>query len=130
MGRAPGDQFSPYNIASIISFRSSELQPHDDLSHPTFHIPITGKAPYCQRRVLWRKYKSAPYCEGLVSNLDIANMPSRGITMAPSGTSYGDPSGAIFNMYTTRAQEFDKKNVEHWKEGADTILVFVRSTLL
>ena len=56
-------------------------------------------------------------------------MPSSGITMAPSGTSFGDPSGAIFNMYTTRAQEFDNENVENWKQGADTILVFVRSTL-
>ena len=56
-------------------------------------------------------------------------MSSHGITLTPSGTSFGDSSGAIFNMYTTRAQEFDKENVQNWKEGADTILVFVRSTL-
>ena len=56
-------------------------------------------------------------------------MSSHGITLTPSGTSYGAPSGAIFNMYTTRAQELDNENVENWKQGADTILVFVRSTL-
>ena len=56
-------------------------------------------------------------------------MPSHRITLTPKGTSCGDPSGTIFNMYTTRAQELDKENVQNWKEGADTILVFVRSTL-
>ncbi|KAN0130524.1 hypothetical protein V8E53_011610, partial [Lactarius tabidus] len=29
-------------------------------------------------------------------------------------------------MYTTRAQTLDQENVENWKEGADSILVFVR----
>ena len=48
------------------------------------------------------------------------------IGITPSGTSFGAPSGAIFNMYTTRAQKLDQENVEIWKEGADTILVFVR----
>ena len=46
--------------------------------------------------------------------------------ISPNETTYSDPSGPIFNMYTTRAQRLDHENVENWKEGADTILVFVR----
>jgi hypothetical protein len=45
---------------------------------------------------------------------------------APDETTYSDPSGRIFNLYTTRAQKLDRENVENWKEGADSILVFVR----
>ncbi|KAF8261488.1 hypothetical protein EI94DRAFT_1606617, partial [Lactarius quietus] len=37
---------------------------------------------------------------------------------------YSDSSGAIFSMYTTRAQKFDEEDVENWKGGADSILVF------
>ena len=44
----------------------------------------------------------------------------------PNETTYSDPSGPIFNMYNTRAQKLDHENVENWKEGADSILVFVR----
>ncbi|KAH8983787.1 hypothetical protein EDB86DRAFT_2811198, partial [Lactarius hatsudake] len=39
-------------------------------------------------------------------------------------TTHSDSSGAIFSMYITRAQEFDDENVENWKGGADSILVF------
>ena len=48
-----------------------------------------------------------------------------GIHLTSSGTSFGAPSGAIFNMYTTRAQKLDQENVEIWKDSANTILVFV-----
>ena len=44
----------------------------------------------------------------------------------PNETSFGSPAGAIFNMYTTRAQKLDQESVEIWKEGANTILIFVR----
>ncbi|KAH9054997.1 hypothetical protein EDB87DRAFT_1567780, partial [Lactarius vividus] len=47
-----------------------------------------------------------------------------GCTTAPKETTYSDSSGAIFSMYITRALEFDDENVENWKGGADTILVF------
>ncbi|KAI9449808.1 hypothetical protein BJY52DRAFT_223148 [Lactarius psammicola] len=39
-------------------------------------------------------------------------------------TTYSDPSGAIFSMYITRALKFDDENVENWKGGADSILIF------
>ncbi|KAH9173713.1 hypothetical protein EDB89DRAFT_684384 [Lactarius sanguifluus] len=45
-------------------------------------------------------------------------------TTAPKKTTYSDPSGAIFSMYITRALKFDDENVENWKGGADSILVF------
>ncbi|KAH9173682.1 hypothetical protein EDB89DRAFT_1884768 [Lactarius sanguifluus] len=41
-------------------------------------------------------------------------------------TTYSDPSGAIFSLYLARASKFDDENVENWKGGADSILVFVR----
>ncbi|KAH8991218.1 hypothetical protein EDB92DRAFT_1798375, partial [Lactarius akahatsu] len=48
-------------------------------------------------------------------------------TTASKEATYSDPSGAIFSMYITRALKFDDENVENWKGGADSILVFVRS---
>ncbi|KAI9434959.1 hypothetical protein H4582DRAFT_2173490 [Lactarius indigo] len=45
-------------------------------------------------------------------------------TTTPKKTTYSDPSGAIFSMYITRALKFDDENVENWKGGADSILVF------
>ncbi|KAH8991210.1 hypothetical protein EDB92DRAFT_1798310, partial [Lactarius akahatsu] len=39
-------------------------------------------------------------------------------------TTYSDPSGAIFSLYLARASKFDDENVENWKGGADSILVF------
>ena len=44
----------------------------------------------------------------------------------PNEITYSDPSGAIFSMYTTRARKFDRENVENWKGGAQSILIFVR----
>ncbi|KAN0130539.1 hypothetical protein V8E53_011625, partial [Lactarius tabidus] len=44
---------------------------------------------------------------------------------APDETTYSDASGRIFNLYTTRAQKLDHENVENWKDGADSILVFI-----
>ncbi|KAN0132429.1 hypothetical protein V8E53_009855, partial [Lactarius tabidus] len=44
---------------------------------------------------------------------------------APDKTTYRDPSGPIFSMYITRAQKFDRKDVENWKGGADNALVFI-----
>ena len=87
-----------------------------------------------QTRALGALYKSARQRLGVLSlsNPDIAIIMSSqsnrplGIHLTPSGTSFGAPSGAIFNMYTNLSQKLDQENVEHWKEGADTILVFVR----
>jgi hypothetical protein len=45
---------------------------------------------------------------------------------APNQTTYSDASGRIFNFYATCAEKMDQENVENWKDGADTILVFVR----
>ncbi|KAH8991224.1 hypothetical protein EDB92DRAFT_1798399, partial [Lactarius akahatsu] len=45
-------------------------------------------------------------------------------TTTPKKTTYSDPSGAIFSLYITRALKFDDENVENWKGGADSILVF------
>ncbi|KAH9054988.1 hypothetical protein EDB87DRAFT_1814176, partial [Lactarius vividus] len=45
-------------------------------------------------------------------------------TPAPKEATYSDPSGAIFSMYISRALKFDDENVENWKGGADSILVF------
>jgi hypothetical protein len=45
---------------------------------------------------------------------------------APNETTYSDPSGRIFNLYTTCAEKMDHENVENWKDGANSILVFVR----
>ncbi|KAH9015654.1 hypothetical protein EDB85DRAFT_2156494 [Lactarius pseudohatsudake] len=39
-------------------------------------------------------------------------------------TTYSDPSAAIFSMYTTRASNFDDKDVESWKGGAENALIF------
>ncbi|KAH9173702.1 hypothetical protein EDB89DRAFT_1849698, partial [Lactarius sanguifluus] len=47
-------------------------------------------------------------------------------TTAPKEATYSDSSGTIFSMYMTRALEFDDENVENWKGGADSILLFVR----
>jgi hypothetical protein len=44
---------------------------------------------------------------------------------ASNETTYSDSSGNIFNMYSTRAQSLDHDNVENWKDGANSILVFV-----
>ncbi|KAI9439629.1 hypothetical protein H4582DRAFT_1812966, partial [Lactarius indigo] len=49
-----------------------------------------------------------------------------GCSTAPKETTYSDSSGAIFSMYIDRAQKFDDENVENWKGGAESILVFVR----
>ncbi|KAH8995455.1 hypothetical protein EDB92DRAFT_207024 [Lactarius akahatsu] len=45
-------------------------------------------------------------------------------TAAPKETTYSDSSGAIFSMYIDHAQKFDDENVENWKGGAESILVF------
>ncbi|KAH8983811.1 hypothetical protein EDB86DRAFT_2811217, partial [Lactarius hatsudake] len=45
-------------------------------------------------------------------------------TTASKEATYSDPSGAIFSMYISRALKFDDENVENWKGGADSILVF------
>ena len=45
---------------------------------------------------------------------------------APKETTYTDPSGAIFSMYTTRGLKIDGENVENWQEGSQSILIFVR----
>jgi hypothetical protein len=47
---------------------------------------------------------------------------------APQGANYGDSSGALFSMYLTRAEKFDKEQSESWKANADGILVFVRAS--
>ncbi|KAN0130536.1 hypothetical protein V8E53_011622 [Lactarius tabidus] len=44
---------------------------------------------------------------------------------APNQTTYSDASGRIFNFYATCAEKMDQENVENWKDGADTILVFI-----
>ena len=44
----------------------------------------------------------------------------------PQGTNYGDSSNALFSMYLSRAEKFDKEQSESWKGNADGILVFVR----
>ena len=56
----------------------------------------------------------------------MSSQPDDTTGTTPNETSFGVSSGAIFNMYSTRAQKLDQENVEIWKEGADTILVFVR----
>ncbi|KAH8991223.1 hypothetical protein EDB92DRAFT_684761 [Lactarius akahatsu] len=45
-------------------------------------------------------------------------------TTAPKEITYSDSSGTIFSMYINRALEFDDENVENWKGGADSILLF------
>jgi hypothetical protein len=45
---------------------------------------------------------------------------------ASNQTTYSDTSGRIFNFYTICAEKMDQENVENWKDGANTILVFVR----
>ncbi|KAH8983792.1 hypothetical protein EDB86DRAFT_3050036, partial [Lactarius hatsudake] len=47
-----------------------------------------------------------------------------GCTTAPKETTYSDSSGAIFSMYIDHAQKFDDENVENWKGGAESILLF------
>ena len=42
------------------------------------------------------------------------------------GANYGDSSNALFSMYLSRAEKFDKEQSESWKGNADGILVFVR----
>ena len=44
----------------------------------------------------------------------------------PQGANYGDSSNALFSMYLSRAEKFDKEQSESWKGNADGILVFVR----
>ena len=56
----------------------------------------------------------------------MSSQPDDTTGTTPNETTFGAHSGGIFNMYTTRAQKLDQENVEVWKEGADTILVFVR----
>ena len=41
---------------------------------------------------------------------------------------YGDSSNALFSMYLSRAEKFDKEQSESWKGNADGILVFVRAS--
>jgi hypothetical protein len=47
---------------------------------------------------------------------------------APQGANYGDSSNALFSMYLSRAEKFDKEQSESWKGNADGILVFVRAS--
>ncbi|KAH9033198.1 hypothetical protein EDB83DRAFT_1834103 [Lactarius deliciosus] len=47
-----------------------------------------------------------------------------GCTTTPKETTYSDSSGAIFSMYIDHAQKFDDENVENWKGGAESILLF------
>ena len=49
---------------------------------------------------------------------------------APKETTYTDPSGAIFSMYTTRGLKIDSENVENWQEGSQSILILYASVLL
>ncbi|KAN0130540.1 hypothetical protein V8E53_011626 [Lactarius tabidus] len=44
---------------------------------------------------------------------------------ASNQTTYSDTSGRIFNFYTICAEKMDQENVENWKDGANTILVFI-----
>ncbi|KAN0130532.1 hypothetical protein V8E53_011618 [Lactarius tabidus] len=55
----------------------------------------------------------------------MSSQPDNTIGTAPDDTTYSDASGRIFNLYTTRAQKLDHENVENWKDGADSILVFI-----
>ncbi|KAI0300852.1 hypothetical protein BC826DRAFT_905448, partial [Russula brevipes] len=43
---------------------------------------------------------------------------------APQGAHHGDSSGALFSMYLSRAEKFDKERSESWQGNADGILVF------
>ena len=42
------------------------------------------------------------------------------------GDTYSDSSGALFSMYLSRAENYDKERAENWKADADGILIFVR----
>jgi hypothetical protein len=44
------------------------------------------------------------------------------------GENYGDPSGGLWSMYLTEAEERDKEKTERWKGDAEGILVFVSSS--
>jgi hypothetical protein len=59
----------------------------------------------------------------------MSSQPNNTAGTAPNETTYSDYSGRIFNLYTTCAEKMDQENVENWKDGANTILVFVRSML-
>ncbi|KAI9441160.1 hypothetical protein BJY52DRAFT_1421102 [Lactarius psammicola] len=43
---------------------------------------------------------------------------------APRQSSYPDPFGPILSLYTSRARHLDDETVDHWKGGADSVLVF------
>lgn len=43
-----------------------------------------------------------------------------------AGDTYSDSSGALFSMYLSRAENYDKERAESWKADADGILIFVR----
>ena len=45
---------------------------------------------------------------------------------AAAGDTYSDSSGALFSMYLSRAENYDKERAESWKANADGILIFVR----
>ena len=45
---------------------------------------------------------------------------------AHAGDTYSDSSGALFSMYLSRAENYDKEIAESWKADADGILIFVR----
>ncbi|KAN0130530.1 hypothetical protein V8E53_011616, partial [Lactarius tabidus] len=55
----------------------------------------------------------------------MSSQPDNTTGTTPNLTVFSGPSGAIFNMYTTRAQRLDQENVENWKDGANSILVFI-----
>ena len=42
---------------------------------------------------------------------------------------YSDPSGALFSIYLSRADNFDKDRAESWKADADGVLIYVRLDL-
>lgn len=43
---------------------------------------------------------------------------------AHAGDTYSDSSGALFSMYLSRAENYDKEIAESWKADADGILIF------
>jgi hypothetical protein len=57
------------------------------------------------------------------------NQAAEGISnpaAAHAGDTYSDSSGALFSMYLSRAENYDKERAESWKADADGILIFVR----
>jgi hypothetical protein len=47
--------------------------------------------------------------------------------VAESQAEYTDSSSALFSLYLSHAEKYDRDQTESWKAGADGILVFVRS---